>query len=130
ERLACVLPGLFAMSRQTTDLAEPCNPDGMTFQRARADTFADRLLQQCAPLPEAPLERIGRAQARHDRWQPAPFAGGATEGQTLVEHPDGVLQVSFIEVQGAEASAGSDRCRPSACQRGEAERLLPVAPAL
>ena len=25
---------------------------------------------------------------------------------------------------------GSDRCGPSACQRGEAERLLPVAPAL
>ena len=30
------------------------------------DSFADRLLQQRAPLREAPLERIGIAQARHD----------------------------------------------------------------
>ena len=29
ERLAGVLPGLLAASRQTTDLAEPCNPVGM-----------------------------------------------------------------------------------------------------
>ena len=28
KRLACVLPGLLAVSRQTTDLAEPCKPAG------------------------------------------------------------------------------------------------------
>ena len=28
ERLAGVLPGLLAVSRQTTDLAEPCDPAG------------------------------------------------------------------------------------------------------
>ena len=67
ERLARVLPGLLAVSRQTTDLAEPCDLVGQTSQPARADTFADRLLQQCAPLREAPLERIGRAQARRNR---------------------------------------------------------------
>ena len=72
ERLAGVLPGLLAVSRQTTDLAEPCDPVGMTLQRARADTFADRLLQQRAPLREAPLERRGIAQARRDRSQPVP----------------------------------------------------------
>ena len=72
ERLAGVLPGLLAVSRQTTDLAEPCDPVGMTLQRARADTFADRLLQQRAPLRQAPLERIGIAQARRDRSQPGP----------------------------------------------------------
>jgi hypothetical protein len=39
ERLARVLPGLLAVSRQTTDLAEP--RIGRTWQRARADTFPD-----------------------------------------------------------------------------------------
>ena len=39
ERLAGVLPGLLAASRQTTDLAEPCDPGGMTSQRARADSL-------------------------------------------------------------------------------------------
>ena len=130
ERLARVLPGLLAASRQTTDLAEPCDPAGMTSQRARADIFADRLLQQRAPLREAPLERRGIAQARHDLSQPGPVAGGTTEGQALLQHPDGVLQVPLGEVQEAEAAVGNDRCGPSAFQRGEAERLLPVAPAL
>ena len=106
ERLARVLPGLLAASRQTTDLAEPCDPVGMTLQRARADTFADRLLQQRAPLREAPLERIGIAQARRDRSQPVPVAGGTTEGQALLEHPDGVLQVPLGEVQAGRGSRG------------------------
>jgi hypothetical protein len=57
ERLARVLPGLLAASRQTTDLAEPCDPVGKTEQPARAETFADPLLQQRAPLREASLER-------------------------------------------------------------------------
>src|SRR5206468_11483145 len=96
----------------------------------RADTFADRLLQQRAPLREASLERRGRAQARRDRSQYVPVAGGTTKGQALVEHPDGVFQVPLGEVQLAEAVVGSDWCAPSACQRGEAECLLPVAPAL
>ena len=30
ERLVRVLPGLLAVSRQTTDLAEPCDPVGLT----------------------------------------------------------------------------------------------------
>ena len=63
ERLARVLPGLLAASRQTTDLAEPGDPVGQTLHRVRADAFTDRLLQQRAPLREAPLERRGIAQA-------------------------------------------------------------------
>ena len=59
----------------------------MTLQRARADTFADRLLQQRAPLREAPLERRGIAQARRDRSQQVPVAGGTTEGQALAPTP-------------------------------------------
>ena len=93
ERLAGVLPGLLAASRQTTDLAEPCDPVGMTLQRARADTFADRLLQQRAPLREAPLERRGSSPGpprslatrsgcqRHDRGPgPAPTPGWRAPG--------------------------------------------------
>src|SRR5215475_15495323 len=102
----------------------------MICQHARAYTFTDRLLQQYAPLREASLERSGIAQARYDRWQIVLMAGGATEGQALVEHPDGMLQVPLGEVQMAEAVVDNDRCVPSACQRGEAECLLPVAPAL
>ena len=64
KRLARVLLGLLATSLQTTDLAEPCDAAGMIVQRARAESYADRLLQQRAPLCEAPLERIGIAQAR------------------------------------------------------------------
>src|SRR5439155_9258595 len=127
ERLARVLPGLLAASRQTTDLAEPCKPGGMTLQTARAETFADRLLQQRLPLCEAPLEHRGRAQARRDPSHIGPVAGSTTEGQALVEHPDGVLQVSLGEVQLAEAALGDDRCGPSAFHCSEAERLLSVA---
>jgi hypothetical protein len=63
ERLACVPPGLFAMSRQTADLAEPCDTRGMILQRTRMEIFADRFLQQRAPLREAPLQRRSIAQA-------------------------------------------------------------------
>ena len=66
ERLARVLPGLITASRQTTDLAEPDNSVS-SLTPARADIFPDRLLQQRAPLREAPLERRGIAQARRDR---------------------------------------------------------------
>jgi hypothetical protein len=112
ERLARVLPGLLAASRQTTDLAEPHNPVG-SMTRARADTFADRLLQQRVPLREAPPERRGIAQARQDHAQKAaPVARRATEGQALVEHPDGVLQVSLGEGQLTEAGVDNDRCGP------------------
>src|SRR5207244_3968625 len=97
----------------TTYLANPCYHD-IPFQRARVDTLADRLLQQRAPRREAPLERIGRAQARRDRSQIGPVAGGTTQGQALVEHPDGVLQVPLLEVQVAEVVVGNDRCLPSA----------------
>src|SRR5262245_7157269 len=98
KRLARVLLGLLATSLQTTDLAEPCDAAGMIVQRARAESYADRLLQQRAPLCEAPLERIGITQARRDRSQPALVAGGTTEGQTLVEYPNGLLQVPLGEV--------------------------------
>ena len=98
ERLAGVLPGLRAASHKTTDLAEPGDPVGLTYQHARAETLADRLLQQRTPLREAPLQRRGIAQVRRDRLQPEPVAGGTTEGQALVEHPDGVLQVPLGEV--------------------------------
>src|SRR5262245_14601301 len=120
ERLTGVLPGLLAVSRQATDLAEPCDPGGR-LGRDYVDTFPEPLLQQRAPLSEAPLERIGIAQACHDRWQESPVAGSTTEGQALVKHPDGVLQVPLGEVELAEAGVDSDRCQPSTCQRGEAE---------
>jgi hypothetical protein len=71
------------------------------------------------------------AQARHDLSQPATTeAGGTTEGQVLLQHPGGVLQIPLGEVQEAETAVGNDRGVPSACQWGEAERLLPVAIAL
>src|SRR5882724_3030369 len=91
ERLAGVLPGLLAASSQTAELAEPCDPTGVMSQRTCADTFADRLLQQRAPLREAPLECIGIAQASPDHSRPVPVAGSTTEGQALLHHPDGVL---------------------------------------
>jgi hypothetical protein len=125
KRLTRLLPGLLAASRQTTHLAEPRNRVGL--RRARADTFADRLFQQHTPLRKAPLERIGIAQACHDPSQNSPFVGGTTEGQALLQHPDGGLQVALGEVQVAEAVVDKDRSVPSACQCDEAERLLPVA---
>jgi hypothetical protein len=114
EGLARVLPGLIAASRQTIDLAKPCDPTGTILQRTRVDTFADRLLQQRAPLREVPLERRGIAQARHDRSQYGPVAGGTTEGQALVEHPDSLLQIPLGEVQLAEAAVDLERWGPSA----------------
>jgi hypothetical protein len=66
ERLVGVLRCLLGVSCQTTDLAEPCDPVGMTEQPACADTFADPRLQQRAPLGEAALECRGIAQARYD----------------------------------------------------------------
>src|SRR5262252_5360771 len=98
----------------------------MAVQHARADIFSDHLLQQRTPLSEASLERIGMAEAHHDESQIEPLVGGTTEGQALVVHPNGVLQVPLGEVQGAEPAMDNDLCIPSAFQRGEAERLLPV----
>jgi hypothetical protein len=123
ERLARMLPGLLAASRQAIDLAEP--RVGMTSQRAHADTFAEHLLQQRAPLREAPLERRGVAQAPRDRWQHIPVAGGTTEGQARLQHPDGLLQLPLGEVQVAEAAVDNARCDPSALQRGEASASSP-----
>src|SRR5262249_34469603 len=114
ECLARVPPGFIAASHQTTDLAEPCELAGMTQQSARVETFAERLLQQRAPLREAPLERRGIAQARPDPSQPVSAAGATTEGQTLVELPDGVCQVPLSEVQVAAAAVDHDPCGPSA----------------
>src|SRR5215510_8372573 len=129
KRLAGVLPGLLAVACQTTDLAEPYDPEGY-LPRARAETFASRLLQQRAPLCKALLERSGSAQARHDPAPPVAVAGGPTEGQALVEHLDSVLQGPLGQVEVAKAAVDHDRCGPSTCQRVEAERLLPVAQAL
>src|SRR5262249_33637963 len=112
-RLAGILPGLLAVSCQTTDLTEPCDPVGQTKQPARVDTFADRLLQQRAPLREAPLERRGIAQARRNRSQPVLGARGTTEGQALLQRLDGLLQVPVGEIHVAEAAVGNDRCVPS-----------------
>ena len=98
ERLTRVLPGLLIASLQTTDLAEPGDPVGLTCQPAGADTFAGRLLQQRARLHEAPLERQGRTQVRCHRKDRRPVPGGMTEGQPLLQHPDSALQVSLDEV--------------------------------
>src|SRR2546425_3380121 len=87
ERLAGVLPGLLTTSRQTIALAEPCDREGKILQRAHADSYADRLLQQCASLCEAPLQRIGIAQARRDRSQIGLVARSTTEGQTRFQYP-------------------------------------------
>ena len=88
---------LLAASRQTTDLAEPYDAVGMILQRARADIFYDRLLQQHAPSARRPWS-AGIAQACRDRLQPGSVAGGPTEGQALLQHPDGLLQVPLGEV--------------------------------
>src|SRR5262249_56799641 len=113
---------------QTTAIAEPRPVDRTT--RTRADAFADCLLQQRTPLCKAPLEHIGIAQAPDDLWQQVPVARGARQGQALIAHPDGVLQVTLGEVQLAEEAVDNDWCSADAFQRGEAERLLRVPPAL
>ena len=76
------------------------------------------------------MERRGIAQARPNDAQPGPHARGTTEGQALVEHLDGVRQVPLSEVQPTETAMGNDRCLPSAFERGEAECLLAMTPAL
>src|SRR5262245_26494594 len=125
-----MLPGLLATSLQTTDLAEPGDPVRLTEQPTCAETFADPLLQQRAPLRRASLERRGIAQGPHGPSPPVPVAGGPTEGQALLQHPDGGLQLSLDEIELAEAAVGNERSVPAAVQRGEPERLLAVAPAL
>src|SRR5262249_19791 len=130
ERLAGVLPSLLGASRQETDRTEPYDPQRIPPPRTRVDTFTDRLLQQRAPLLKASLERRGSAQARCERSHPVPVAGGPTEDQTLFAHPAGVLQVPLDEVQEAEAGVGNNRGGPPVVQGGQAEGLLPVAPAL
>src|SRR5262249_4655687 len=99
-------------SRQTTYLTEPGDP-GSTL-RAYAESFPDPLLRQRVPLREVPLERRGIAQGRHDPSQKVPVTGGATEGQALLQHLDGVFQVALGEVQLTEAAVSHHWCRPSA----------------
>ena len=98
--------------------------------RARAEPFAGPFPPQPPPLRAAPLERIGSAQGRHDPAQPCLVARGTTEDQAPLQHADGVRQVSLGEIQLTKTGVGNNRCLPSAVQRGEAERLLAVAPAL
>src|SRR5262249_54045411 len=86
-----------------------------------------RFLQHRVPLREATLERIRRAQASHEVSQPVAVVVGTTEGQALLQYPDGVLQVSLVEVQEAEGEVRHDWCARSASHCSEAERLLPVA---
>ena len=121
ERLVCVLPGLLAAPHQTTDLAEPCNIEGAVEQRAHADFFPDRLLQERTPLREAPLERRGRAQACRDQSQPDPVAGGTTEGQAR-SNTWMAAQVPLGEVQVAEAAGSTTgfALRPSSVARRSA----------
>ena len=76
------------------------------------------------------MERRGIAQARPNDAQPGPHARGTTEGQALVEHLDGVRRIPLGEVQPTETAMGNDRCLPSAFERGEAECLLAMTPAL
>ena len=82
------------------------------------------------PFREAPLQRRGIAQACQNQSQIVPIAGGTTEGQALIEQPDGMFQVPLGEEEEAEVAVGEDQCVSSAFQHGEAERLLPVAPTL
>ena len=91
KRLVCVQPGLLAASRQTTELAEPRDRVYMIWQRTRAGIFADPLLNKRTPLRQASPERRGIAQARRDRPKPGPVAGGTTEGQALLKHPDSMF---------------------------------------
>src|SRR2546430_17099470 len=87
-----------------TDLAEQGEPVGLTLLHARAAIFPDRLLQQRAPLREAPLAREALAQARQDQAPPAPpGAGGPTAGQARLHHPDGRGQGLLVEVDPAAA---------------------------
>jgi hypothetical protein len=67
ERLARVLPGLLAAFRQPTDLTEPCDPVGMTLQRACADIFPDRLLSCVGWLLVAPSVAFEQNAIQHDR---------------------------------------------------------------
>ena len=57
---------------------------------------------------------IAGNQARCDRSQVNLAAGGTTEGQALLQHPDGVLQVPLSDIEEAEAAVGHERCLPSA----------------
>jgi hypothetical protein len=72
-----------------------CDPAARTSQRG---IFVDRLLHKRAPFSHSPLKHSGRAQAHQDILHPGPVAGGMTEGQARLQHPDGVLQVPLGEV--------------------------------
>ena len=113
--LAGVLPGLLTLSRQTTDLPQPCDPEGPMSQCARAETFADRLLQQRAPLREAPLERSGIAQPATITGNKSGLPEARQRARPCLQHPDGGLQVPLGGVQLTEPAVGNDRCGPSAC---------------
>src|SRR5262249_42608301 len=86
--------------------------------------------QQGTRLGEASRERIRRAQIRHDRWCPASLAGGTTEGQAPLEHPDGRLQVPLAEVQAAEVAVDIDQGIALVVHLGAPESLFPVVPPL
>src|SRR5262249_8985587 len=56
--------------------------------------------------------------------------GGATKSQTLLEYPDGSVEVALGEIQVAEAPVGNERFLPSSVLDSEAERLFPMASTL
>ena len=107
ERLTGMLPGLIDASGEEIDRAELPEVGDMTAAQARP--CGDR---PGAPPPGARGPRRGVPCGRTpnpgpQRWPlTRPFAGGATEGQALLEHPDGRFQVPLGEVQAAEERAG------------------------
>src|SRR5207253_9382725 len=85
---------------------------------------------QPPPLLDPYRQRIRTAQIPHDRTPPIAVAGRTAERHALIKDLDGVCQVSLSEVELAQAPMHHDRGDAAAFQPGEAEGLLPVAPAL
>src|SRR5262245_3547911 len=101
---------------------------GMCVQRTRVNIVPERVFQESKPLGNASRQSIRMTQPRCDPSPPIPVVTSATQGQALVEDPDGMRQVPLDEIQQAEAPVGHSVA--SACSCGEAKRLLPVGSAL
>ena len=111
ERLTGVLPGLVDASGEEIDYAELPKVAGITpAQRACVEIVPARLLQECEALSKTSYLGVRLTQAPSDGSEHGLVVGGATEGQALLEHPNGRFQVPLSEVQGAETLAGVDRC--------------------
>ena len=130
ERLACVLPGLIEAPLQETDRAEPRDIEGLIVQRAHAEIFPERFLRERAPFGEAARERTRIAEVRRDPCSQVPQfrrrdrgSGPAPAGGS---RPPGPLGPGT----GGQGIWANIRFGPPAFHRRQAERLLPVAPAL